>query len=152
MDDEDDYLSDKFLLGTSADIPSSKSLTYSERRKKAQRQSEIKNVENRKKNRRQLEEEAREEGLNKSLFERAKAEEEELGVKNKAMNMMLKMGFKLGGTLGKSDDQSNDSGPSSERRIEFVTPPDHDSTFDDQSRSRLQHRKVPLPIETWSGK
>ena len=105
-DGEDDYLSEKFLFEP-AQSTSKKQLSYAERRKQAQRQSEIKNVENRKKSRRQVEEEAREEGLKRSLFERAQAEEQELGHRSKAMGMMLKMGFKPGESLGRSEDKSS---------------------------------------------
>ena len=89
-DDEDDYLSDKFLLESAPSL--SKPKTYAERRKEAQRLAAIKNEQNRKKSRRQLEQEAREEGLSKSLFERAK-DEEAAGQQNKALAMMMKMGF-----------------------------------------------------------
>jgi hypothetical protein len=90
-DAEDDYLSDKFLAESLASS-SSKKLTYVERRREAQRKAEIKNVQNRKKSRRQLEEESRQEGLSKSLFEKAKEEEQTgAGGTNKAMAMMLKV-------------------------------------------------------------
>lgn len=90
-DAEDDYLSDKFLADIVASS-SSKNPSYVERRREAQRKAELKNVQNRKKSRRQLEEESRQEGLSKSLFERAK-EEEQSGVAggSKAMAMMLKV-------------------------------------------------------------
>ena len=54
-DGEDDYLSDKFLLESVAAGTSSKPITYAERRRQAQRQSEIKNVQNRKKSRKERE-------------------------------------------------------------------------------------------------
>ena len=57
-DDEDNYLSDKFLLGDTVSPPS-KPQTYAERRKQSQRQSELRNLQNKKKSRKQLEEEAR---------------------------------------------------------------------------------------------
>ena len=75
-EDEDDYLSDKFLTQSTTSTSSSSTKTYTERRKEALRLSAIKNEQNRKKTRRQLEQEALEEGLNKSLFERAKDEGE----------------------------------------------------------------------------
>ena len=87
-DDEDDYLSDKFLFASEAAASSSKAQTYSERRKQAQKQSDLKNKQNRTKSRRERELEAREEGLKRSLFERAKEEEEQHGKQNKAMNML----------------------------------------------------------------
>ena len=94
-DAEDDYLSDKFLnAAIVAPSSSSKPLTYAERRRQAQRESELKNVQNRKKSRRELEEESRREGLSKSLFEKAKEEEQTGGgvINNKAISMMLKVG------------------------------------------------------------
>lgn len=90
-DTEDDYLSDKFLAETVAST-NSKNLTYAERRREAQRKAELRNMQNRKKSRRQLEEESRQEGLSKSLFERAQEEEQTgTGGGSKAMAMMLKV-------------------------------------------------------------
>lgn len=89
-DAEDDYLSDKFLAQT-VTPSSSQKLTYAERRRDAQRKAELKNVQNRKKSRRQLEEESRQEGLSKSLFERAKEEGNNGAGGSKAMTMMLKV-------------------------------------------------------------
>lgn len=111
-DDEDDYLSDKFLL-EAASGGSAAPKTYSQRRKDAARLSAIKNEQHRKKSRRQLEADALEEGLSKSLFERAKEEEETGQQKNKALAMMMKMGFKPGQSLGRTeDDHAHDSGSS----------------------------------------
>jgi len=157
MADEDDYLSDKFLVESSSTPSQPK--TYAQRRKEAQKQAQIKNEENRLKSRRQLELESREEGLSKSLFERAK-EEEESGINtgNKALSMMMKMGFKPGQALGKSED----NGP-------LATPPselDRDHTDESSetaaglSRTGLsgaskiasQHKTEPIPINEWMGK
>ena len=87
-DAEDDYLSDKFLSETPAASRPTKPLTYAQRRLQAQREAELKNVQNRKKSRRELEEASRREGLSKSLFERAT--EEQTG--SKAMAIMTKVG------------------------------------------------------------
>jgi hypothetical protein len=105
-DDEDDYLSDKFLVDTSAASGSSSSktkpTTYSELRKEAQKKSHLKNEQNRKKSQKEV----REEGLSKSLFERAE-EEKETGLSSgsKALSMMMKMGFTPGQSLGKRQDE-----------------------------------------------
>jgi hypothetical protein len=105
-DAEDDYLSDKFLADTLASS-SSKNTTYAERRREAQRKAELKNAQNRKKSRRQLEEESRQEGLSKSLFEKVR-EEEQVGIGggSKAMAMMLKVRPPIGVILKKEFDQS----------------------------------------------
>jgi hypothetical protein len=123
-DAEDDYLSDKFLFGTTSNPTPSNPVTYADRRKQAQRQSELKNAQNKIKSRRVREEEAREEGLRTSLFQRAEAEEQELGRKNKAMSMMLKMGFKPGNALGAPDTANENGGASSsDTGLAAVTPP-----------------------------
>lgn len=104
-DDEDDYLSDKFLAQlASSSTTSSGVKTYSERRKEDQRRAVLRNEENRKRSRRELEQESRAEGLSTSLFERAKEDAGEDGApKNKALAMMMKMGFKPGQALGKDE-------------------------------------------------
>jgi G-patch domain len=102
-DDEDDYLSAKFLDEPSpASSSSKKPKTYSDIRKDAQKRSQLKQEQNRRKSRKERELEAREEGLSKSLFERAKEEEEAGLPQNKALSMMMKMGFKPGQSLGAS--------------------------------------------------
>ena len=65
-DEEDDYLSDKFLVADSKPSTSSKQpLTYAERRRQALKKSHELNVQNRTKSRKVIEEEKRSEGLNK---------------------------------------------------------------------------------------
>ncbi|EJD01038.1 uncharacterized protein FOMMEDRAFT_110541 [Fomitiporia mediterranea MF3/22] len=163
--DEDDYTSDRFLAETAA-AATSASLTYAQRRKQAQKQSEIKNAQNRIKSRREREAEAREQGLQQSLFERAEAEKRELGVKNKAMDMMLRMGFKPGGALGRSSittgQETTEPGPST-----TPTPPApvHQASVsskaatpepavqsEDGKLPDSQHRTVPLSVDIWAGK
>jgi hypothetical protein len=101
MADDDDYLSDKFLTVVEPQKPK----TYSERRKETIRESLLKNEQNRAKSRRQLELESREEGLSKSLFELAKDDKVAgHGPDNKALSMMMKMGFKPGQALGAPTD------------------------------------------------
>ncbi|PAV20727.1 hypothetical protein PNOK_0335400 [Pyrrhoderma noxium] len=175
-DDEDDYLSDKFLFASEAAASSSKAQTYSERRKQAQKQSDLKNKQNRTKSRRERELEAREEGLKRSLFERAKEEEEQHGKQNKAMNMMLRMGFKPGHSLGSNDSGSHGTGDSdrnTEVQTEVNSPvtvtattselhttssllpkasPEYASQASNEEAPDSKHRSIPLPVETWIGK
>ena len=105
-DDEDDYLSDTFLVEATSSASSSTSKTYAERRKEALKRSALQNEQNRKKSLKEREREAREEALNRSLFERAQEEAQESGQQNKALAMMMKMGFKPGQALGKEEDEA----------------------------------------------
>jgi hypothetical protein len=105
-DEEDDYLSDKFLQQLASKTQSSSSKSYGERRKEAQRQAEIRNLAGRTKSRRELDKEAMEtlkEGMNTSLFEKERLAAAEGGTQSKAMKMMSKMGFKPGQALGKQE-------------------------------------------------
>lgn len=138
-DEDDDYLSDKFLVGTSA--PAAPVKTYSQIRKDAQRQAKLKEEENRLKSRRQLELESRAEGLSKSLFTRAKEDDESgLGSGNKALSIMMKMGFKPGQSLGQVDVEQpkselpRDPEPSSQPAIPIP-----------------QHKTEPIPLNEWEG-
>lgn len=138
--DEDDYLSDKFL----ADTPStSRPSTYSSLRQEAQKKSLLKNAQNKLKSRRQRELESREEGLGKSLFERAK-EEVDAGLSsgNKALSIMMKMGFEPGRALGSTGTNSDATVPPSETQSVPLKPvnevPSHDPT-------------EPLPLNEWAG-
>ena len=160
--EDDDYLSDKFLIDSSGS--SSAPRTYSQIRKEAQKKSRLKGNENRTKSRRQLELESREAGLSKSLFERAK-EEETMGLSsgNKALSIMMKMGFKPGQSLGRTGDQDdNDAG----QAISTTTAPtvsitkDKDnSPAEDEPESRRSaspkghttHKTEPLPLQEWAG-
>ncbi|GBE79298.1 hypothetical protein SCP_0204960 [Sparassis crispa] len=146
-DEEDDYLSDKFLLGT-APAPSAPK-TYVERRREAQRLAALKNEENRTKSRRQRELEAREEGLSKSLFERAQ-DEQASGQQNKALAMMLKMGFKPGESLGQKEDEPSTTAaaPREATASETGTP----EPVAGGSKPHAQHRVEPLPLNEWAGR
>lgn len=143
MSDEEDYLSDKFLV--EAVVPSSLPKTYAQRRQESLKQSRIKNEQNRLKSRRQREQESREEGLRKSLFERAKEDGSE-GGENKALGIMLKMGFKIGQSLGQKEGSTAHEG----------TPPPGPSGNDEYTERRdispdSTHRVEPLPLNEWSG-
>ncbi|KAK0498471.1 hypothetical protein EDD18DRAFT_1071155 [Armillaria luteobubalina] len=86
----------------------------------------------------QREVESREEGLSKSLFTRAK-EEQEAGIAtgNKAMSIMMKMGFKPGQSLGKTDDELAEAAPS----IDVAS----------SSKKSGGHKVEPLPLNEWEG-
>ncbi|KAF9221865.1 hypothetical protein BS17DRAFT_219057 [Gyrodon lividus] len=154
LDEEDDYLSDKFLVETSA--TSSQPKTYVQRRQEALKQSRIKNGENRLKSRRQREQESREEGLSKSLFERA--EEDKDGGESKALGIMMKMGFKIGQSLGKTSDSPpketmllpGPSGPPED--AENGTRESSLSTESPSVSRKSTHKVEPLPLSEWSGK
>ena len=142
--DEDDYLSDKFLTDTPS---TSKPSTYSSLRKEAQKKSFLKNEQNKLKSRRQRELESREEGLGKSLFERAK-EEVDAGLSsgNKALSIMMKMGFEPGRALGSAGTNGD------------ATVPDEASPSETQSASSKPVDEAPshdptepLPLNEWAG-
>ncbi len=146
-DDGDvDYLSDKFLTITEPQKPR----TYSEKRNEALRKSHLKDEQNRTKGTRQLELEAREEGLSKSLFDRAEDDKASgRGTENKALSMMMKMGFKPGQALGVPANVDVDEGT--------TTPPNQQNPSPSPETLGLQPhvhegRLVnPLPINEWTG-
>jgi hypothetical protein len=160
-DDDDDYLSEKFLLNASAST-AAKPTTYSQIRKEAQKKAQQKNVQNRHKSRRQLELESREEGLSKSLFERAKEEEDSglVGSSNKALSIMMKMGFKPGQSLGNLgyDQTVRDLLPG-ERSPATANPQVSPSVVGDTEDASTvhptvanpKHKTEPLPIQEWAG-
>ncbi|CAE6388369.1 unnamed protein product [Rhizoctonia solani] len=140
-DEEDDYLSDKFLASLEAPKPTTSNHSYAERRRIAQRESERKRLEGRIKSRREMEEEARREGLSRSLFEKEDATEGEQP-SNKAMSMMLKMGFKPGESLG--------------RKEEPIKPVSDDTknekTAEQPEKAKPGHLTEPLPLAIWAGR
>ncbi|KAF5333499.1 hypothetical protein D9611_002327 [Ephemerocybe angulata] len=173
--DEDDYLSAKYLVDTPETAAPK---TYSAIRKEVQKKGQIKHEQNRKRSRKERELEAREEGLSKSLFERAK-EDEEAGIAsgtNKALSIMMKMGFKPGQSLGNTGDEpaekdgeqtSRDSlepsfvGTSCGRGLGFTAASSSRSPEaaeqkvsgdEEPSRPHASHIKVPLPLNEWAGK
>jgi hypothetical protein len=152
MSDEDDYLSSKFLHDEQAS--SSKLTTYSQLRKAAQKKAQSRNEQNRIKSRRQREIESREEGLSKSLFKRA---EEDEGSGNKALSIMMKMGFKPGQALGNNDNNIPSSSPPKNdaedepQEIGFTSNrPTTEETFPDMN-IHTKHKTEPLPLNEWEG-
>jgi hypothetical protein len=151
-DRDDDYLSDKFLTITEPQKPK----TYSEKRKEALRKSLLKDEQNRTKSTRQLELESREEGLSKSLFERAEDDKASgRGRENKALSMMMKMGFKPGQALGVSANVDVDEGSTS---IGTMTPPSRRNPSPSPETLGIQPQiheggglVNPLPLNEWSG-
>lgn len=149
-EEEDDYLSDKFLVDSA--LASSQPKTYAQRRKEAQKQAQIKNEENKLKSRRQRELESREEGLSKSLFERAKEEEASgIGTGNKALSMMMKMGFKPGQALGKPEDDSTSPDLDRDELLDPAAGPSQ-TGLSGASQNAPQHKTEPIPINEWMGK
>jgi G-patch domain len=160
-DNDEDYLSDKFL--TVAEPQKLK--TYTENRKEALRKSHFKNERNRTKSRRQLELESREEGLSKSLFERAEDDKASgHGPENKALSMMIRMGFRPGQTLG----MPTEVGEHAEASSSLQPPPpsvltthptspccDVDPSQEETSIPQpvKQERPLanPLPLSEWAG-
>lgn len=165
-DDEDDYLSDKFLAQLEATPKPQQPKSYVERRKQALKRSQLLNEQNRKTSRKQMELEAREEGLRTSLIQKAEEEAKESGKQNKALVIMMKMGFKPGQSLGESHEESSSSssidgnlgstlatetsGIVGERdaETEISTPPSKPRT---SAFAAYKHRAEPLPIKEWSG-
>ncbi|KAI0003010.1 hypothetical protein BJV74DRAFT_730695, partial [Russula compacta] len=143
--DDDDYLSDKFLAVTEPQ----KSKTYSEKRKEALRRSLLEDEQNKTKSNRQLELESREEGLSKSLFERAQDDKASgRGSENKALSIMMKMGFKPGRALGVPTDVEDAV------TIQTTPPPLNISSPEPSVVSPGKHEGQlvnPLPLNEWSG-
>ncbi|KAG2158847.1 uncharacterized protein EDB93DRAFT_1237667 [Suillus bovinus] len=105
------------------------------------------------------EQESREEGLSKSLFERAQEEEMAAGG-SKALGIMMKMGFKVGQSLGKTEDSPPKTtvplpSPSlsedqSEQGISRAQSESAD--LGEGLKGRPQHKVEPLPLNEWQGK
>lgn len=163
--DEEDYLSDKFLAQMEAASKPPQPKSYAERRKQALRQSQSLNEQNRKKSRKQMELEAREEGLQTSLIQKAQEEAKETGKQNKALAIMMKMGFKPGQSLGGNNESSPSTsiggnlgnaqiietlGTTGGRDAEVET-----SATPSEARTSVfapyKHRVEPLPVREWSG-
>jgi len=154
--DDDDYLSDKFLVNTPEP---QKSKTYSEKRKEALYKSHLKNEQNRNKSRRQLEIESREEGLSKSLFERVEDDKTSgRGSENKALSMMMKMGFKPGQALGVTahaeEDNTNRSLSPPPPSADPTPKPQRDISPPKETSIAQPERQLvnPLPLNEWSGR
>jgi hypothetical protein len=155
---DDDYLSEKYL----AELPSTETKTYSQRRKEAEKQARLNNERNRVKGRRERELEARREGLSRSLFERSKDEQgsDDKGAdrtKNKALSIMMKMGFKPGQTLGKVDDEepstiASASSKASAQDAVVETPELIANTISPKrSPGNTNALHEPLPLNEWTG-
>ncbi|KAL7006514.1 hypothetical protein EMMF5_003935 [Cystobasidiomycetes sp. EMM_F5] len=104
-EEEEDFMSDKFLLAAKETDAKTKRLSYSEKRRAAIRRGEEKGII---KSRAVREREAREEGLRTSLLmapshttTSSSNATPPSGGGNKALDMMMKMGFKPGQALGK---------------------------------------------------
>ena len=146
-DGDDDYLSDKFLSITEPQKPK----TYSEKRKESLRKSLLKDERNRTKSTRHLELETRAEGLSKSLFERAEDDKVSgRGMENKALSMMMKMGFKPGQVLGVPPTVDEDPA------LIRTTPPRRNPSPSPETlaiQPQIHEGRLvnPLPLNVWSG-
>ncbi|KAG8743596.1 hypothetical protein FRC12_015017 [Ceratobasidium sp. 428] len=161
-DEEEDYLSDKFLASLEAPKPTTGNASYSERRRIAQRESDRKRLEGRIKSRREIEEEARREGLSRNLFEKEMekaAENETKGGEgqessgggsgaSKAMAMMLKMGFKPGETLGRKDEPVQ----APHEKLSESSEPKPVETAETGEKVKSGHLAEPLPLAMWAGR
>lgn len=134
----------QFLVeAKAAPSPSGCTKTYSQLRKDAEKKAQLKNAQNRIKSRRERELEAREEGLNTSLFDRAK-EEKDGGSSSKGLSIMMKMGFQPGRSLGRPHDDDSKNAPLRSEIQEDLPAP----------ASRINgnpHRTEPIPINEWAG-
>ena len=159
-DDEDDYLSDKFLAQLEAASEPRHQKSYAEKRKQDLKKSQLLNEQNRKKSRKQMELEAREEGLQTSLIQKAQEEAKETGKQNKALAIMMKMGFKPGQSLGENYEESIPSTFTSGNLESAQTTGERDAEFETPIASpeprvsgfaAYKHRAEPLQIKEWSG-
>ncbi|VDB83302.1 unnamed protein product [Peniophora sp. CBMAI 1063] len=160
-DDEDDYLSDKFLFSTEEPSTHKRPSTYSDLRREAAKKAQDRSIANRVKSAREL----REEALSKTLFERAQEEAEARRKAeaadadaagssnaggNKALAMMMKMGFKPGMALGKGNDEEASDEKNDERdegRLEL------DSRSPEPGPSKPTKGLVePIAVKEWKGK
>lgn len=113
-----------------------------------------------------MELEAREEGLQTSLIQKAQEEAKETGKQNKALAIMMKMGFKPGQGLGENHERGSPStsiggnlgnaqtvGTSDvagERDVETETGARSTEPRTSGLAPR-EHRAEPLPIKEWIG-
>ncbi|KAI9466773.1 hypothetical protein BJY52DRAFT_1423593 [Lactarius psammicola] len=107
----------------------------------------------------QLELESREEGLSKSLFERAEDDKTSgRGSENKALSMMMKMGFKPGQALGATahadEGSANPSSSPSPPPADPTCEPQRDISPPQETSIAQPERQLvnPLPLNEWSGR
>jgi hypothetical protein len=170
-DSEEDFMSDKFLVDAGM---SPNAMNYSDKRKAAQKR----HLESQPRSLKQREEETRRKGLETSLFEvaeRSNAHVDADGAAlanqpgNKALDMMLKMGWKLGEGLGKKVESAVTSADARamEDEVDFRNDEKSDRT-DGTVISRKRRRSAdsfetdplrvtkqkfePLSLSMWSGK
>lgn len=146
MSDEEDYLSDKFLVDPSK---TTQPKTYTQKRQQALKEGRLKNLQNQAKSRRQREQESREDGLSKSLFERAKLDND--AGANKALGIMMKMGFQPGQSLGKPEDIPPTDVVSLPDTPRPSVPEDSRSHSQAAETRGEKHKSEPLPLNEWTG-
>lgn len=138
--EEDDFMSDKFLVDTPKQPPA----TYSARRNISTLQSLRKGQANQQKTHKQLEEERRREGLSTNILEAGSS-----NGGNKALQFMQKMGWKPGEGLGRQ--RSESPPPAKRQRQDDIQEEEEDAPrggLGSKSRGRVE----PLRISLWSGR
>ena len=144
-EDDDDFMSDKFLTQAASVEASKGPKSYTQRRKEALKQSEERGYI---KSRQEREKEAREEGLRRNLLVQQESESSTSNVlcsssgkasssgagsgNNKALEMMMKMGFKPGEALGKKQDPT----PSTSKSASAQPTPDESEEEEESILSR----------------
>lgn len=150
QEEEDDFMSDKFLIPTN-DNSNTSTLTYSDKRKRKQIESLTKSH---KRSRAEQEIEAREEGLRKDLIANQLSDSKDdknstipPTTHSKAVQMMLKMGFQPGKALGKQP--TNESNEPSEPNLSKDPKPTGNQSHEAFSNHASSSQKPPLitPIE-----
>ena len=165
-DSEDDFMSDKFLVEASAP----KQQTYTQRREaerlKSLRKGQAKNMPSMA----QLEKERRAEGLNRSLFDDAgpsrptdtsasggastSGSSSRTAGGNKAMEMMMKMGWKVGEGLGKRS-PSPPAGSSKRARLDDGNEDEEEGAARGGIGSKslgTRGRAEPIRVSLWAGR
>lgn len=121
-----------------------------QKRQQALKEGRLKSLQNQAKSRRQREQESREDGLSKSLFERAKLDND--AGANKALGIMMKMGFQLGQSLGKPEDIPPTDVVSLPDTPRPSVPEDSRSHSQAAETRGEKHKSEPLPLSEWTGK
>ncbi|GAA5844361.1 hypothetical protein JCM5353_004361 [Sporobolomyces roseus] len=148
-DSEPDFDDPRFLL----DLPAQPQteLSYTERRKRKQIESELKG---RNKSRKQTEQEKRDEGLQNSLFDKAERDQQGTGGESKALKMMKAMGFKPGDSLGKQGNVNGGFARASFAPASSSTSTNSEPTSTNTTNEprRALHKNEPIKFEIRTGR
>lgn len=165
-DSEDDFMSDKFLV----EAPKKTEKSYSARRSQAQLHSQRLGQSKQLQSHKVIEEQRRREGLSRSLFEIEPQKSGEasgsglqtssgIGVGlsaggNKAMEMMMKMGWKVGEGLGKTASEEDVAKRKRDQSAEVDREEEDEAPrggLGSTSRAKVA-RTEPIRISLWSGR